>query len=415
MGGLATRCAVSTSCGEGSPFELRELITFDTPNNGTFLKAYGASNLADLVGPYLSYSGGCYGKDEAGVPGFCREIQALGTSAAGKAFTPGSGQLAALPELPGYIPDYAIAGSFPITTNLFVHTFTVGDLGDLVVARESALADARTHLGTGGTAPIVPCGSFDLVSNAFEFHCWHGTEPHYSGFVDKARAEIARVEAADRPIPVLGAAWAPYQKGFGTSRPKDVFNGGDPTGVLSGITWTSWGGPTATGSGTAAYEGPNQSVAESRFEPAMAEAFDLGMCKGKLAYRRLVWWFPRHGQAFDPSPYQDAESGYNICTGDSSSGTGGLPSPSQDETIGGCPTPTTLQNALFGGRVYEAKDVRGIECQSQWAAAHYDYGGNEYPGTFEKLDGVWTYLQRDVACKRSDFPKRLSDYICHGS
>ena len=212
MGGLATRCAVSSQCGGGSPSDLRELITFGTPNHGTFLKSYGASDLSDLVGPYLSYSAGCYGSEDAGIPGLCKEIQALGTSSAGKAFTPGSAQLKALPDLPADVPDFAVAGSFPVTTDLFLHTFTVGDLGDLVVARESALSAARTDLGTGGRGALVSCGSLDLVTHAFTFHCWHGTETHYSGFVDQAESEIAKVERADRPDPVVKATEAARQK-----------------------------------------------------------------------------------------------------------------------------------------------------------------------------------------------------------
>lgn len=118
-----------------------------------------------------------------------------------------------------------------------------------------------------------------------------------------------------RPLapPVLGAQWATYQTGFGTVAPHAVFNGGDPTGELSITSWDSWGGPTALAHGSAEYLAPGQEVAAGTSEPATAEAFDLGTCKGKRAYLRLAWWFPQHGQTFDPATNNEAF--YNICTG----------------------------------------------------------------------------------------------------
>ena len=37
--------------------------------------------------------------------------------------------------------------------------------------------------------------------------------------------------------------------GFGTEHPGAIFNGGAPSGMVSAITWTGWGNPTATGRG----------------------------------------------------------------------------------------------------------------------------------------------------------------------
>jgi hypothetical protein len=38
-------------------------------------------------------------------------------------------------------------------------------------------------------------------------------------------------------------------------------------------------------------------------------AFDLGNCDGKLMYRAVEWYFPQHGEHFNPRQYED------ICTG----------------------------------------------------------------------------------------------------
>jgi hypothetical protein len=92
-------------------------------------------------------------------------------------------------------------------------------------------------------------------------------------------------------------------------RPTTVFNGGDPTGLVSGIRWSSWGGAQAIGTGRSDYVGPHQSVAAGSQEPARIVAFRLGICRGRRAYDAVEWYFPEHGQHFSPGSYIDA------CTG----------------------------------------------------------------------------------------------------
>jgi len=61
--------------------------------------------------------------------------------------------------------------------------------------------------------------------------------------------------------------------------------------------------------GTSDYVGPNQTVAGGTQESVTIVAFDLGTCDGKLMYQAVEWYFPQHGQTFDPRQYE------NICTG----------------------------------------------------------------------------------------------------
>lgn len=112
-------------------------------------------------------------------------------------------------------------------------------------------------------------------------------------------------------VPVLGqpAGTFTHGQGFGDVRPTTVFNGGDPTGLVTGITWSSWGSSTATGQGTSDYVGPGQYVATGTQETVTIVAFDLGTCDGKLMYQAVEWYFPQHGQRFNPSQYE------NVCTG----------------------------------------------------------------------------------------------------
>jgi hypothetical protein len=90
-----------------------------------------------------------------------------------------------------------------------------------------------------------------------------------------------------------------------------VFNGGDPTGDFTNITWDSWGGPTADGHGTAEWVGQTQVVAAGTLEPAQFRAYDLGTCQGQSVYLHLAVWFPQHGQNFDPS--SNGEANYTLC------------------------------------------------------------------------------------------------------
>ena len=112
-------------------------------------------------------------------------------------------------------------------------------------------------------------------------------------------------------LPVLGrlAGVFAHGTGFGQVRPAKIFNGGDPTGLLTRVVWKSWGGHDAVGTGKTDYVGPGKSVAAGTEERATVRAFRLGTCDGKLMYRAVEWYFPQHGQAFSPSHYE------NICKG----------------------------------------------------------------------------------------------------
>ncbi len=112
-------------------------------------------------------------------------------------------------------------------------------------------------------------------------------------------------------VPTLGQAAGDFAHGagFGQVKPSEIFNGGDPTGLVTHVAWTSWGGARAVATGTSEYVGPNQTDAQGTEEPATVVAFDLGTCDGKLMYQAVEWYFPQHSQAFNPSAYE------NICTG----------------------------------------------------------------------------------------------------
>jgi hypothetical protein len=119
--------------------------------------------------------------------------------------------------------------------------------------------------------------------------------------------------AAQSPAPVLGHPWARGQDGYGRARPRTVFNGGDPTGLVQDIRWTGWGRSRAVGAGIATYVWPGTAV--SRNAPtrgAIIVAFHLGTCRGRPSYNAVEWFFPRYDESFDPHTYVDACTGGSV-------------------------------------------------------------------------------------------------------
>jgi hypothetical protein len=106
------------------------------------------------------------------------------------------------------------------------------------------------------------------------------------------------------PVPVLGVSRG-VTRGYGSARPSSISNGGDPTGVVTDLTWESWGQSRAVGTGTAYYDPPGVPVAEATPERATVVAFDLGTCSGRYMYQAIEWYFPESGQAFSVTAYID--------------------------------------------------------------------------------------------------------------
>lgn len=118
-------------------------------------------------------------------------------------------------------------------------------------------------------------------------------------------------ESGSSPVLGVASAFRPSAVGFGQVRPVEISLGGDPTGLVTGIFWQSWGGSEATGSGASTYVAPGQSVAQGTQETATVIASDLGTCGGKPAYQQVKWYFPSEGETLSTG----ANSTINACTG----------------------------------------------------------------------------------------------------
>lgn len=115
--------------------------------------------------------------------------------------------------------------------------------------------------------------------------------------------------------PVVGTSWAPGVQGYGQVEPQTISNNGDPTSIVTRITWSSWGGTSAHGSGVSTWVPPGQPTVSGIQEPVAVVVFKLGTCADKQSYNAVVWYFPQHGQQFSSDRYFNACTGQRVGTG----------------------------------------------------------------------------------------------------
>ncbi len=89
---------------------------------------------------------------------------------------------------------------------------------------------------------------------------------------------------ASSPVFFAGAAGGRVQ------HPSTLQLTGDGTLAVSGVQWTSWGGPTATGTGNASYHGCNPNCASAPVHTAVVSIHlaDLRMCSGRQYYSSVT-------------------------------------------------------------------------------------------------------------------------------
>lgn len=105
-----------------------------------------------------------------------------------------------------------------------------------------------------------------------------------------AFSALASVSLAAGQEVVLGSRSfaGPQGAGWGTARPSEIFNGGDPSGLVTHIHWASWGGASAVGSGKNAIFKPKGGYYK-QLVTIQLRATDKGRCTatGPRAYEKL--------------------------------------------------------------------------------------------------------------------------------
>ena len=98
----------------------------------------------------------------------------------------------------------------------------------------------------------------------------------------------ASVAAGQEVVLGSGSFAGPQGAGWGTVRPREIFNGGDPSGLVTHIRWAGWGRASALGSGRNAIFKPNGGY-YAQLVTIQLRATDRGRCTatGPLAYQKL--------------------------------------------------------------------------------------------------------------------------------
>lgn len=100
--------------------------------------------------------------------------------------------------------------------------------------------------------------------------------------------------------------------GLGEVRPRTIDFGGNSTGVVDGVSWSTWGGVTAQGRGTASFVPAGQANAGGIPTRATVRAYGLTTCDGHPAYRNVTWWFPSKGETLKSVQAAGGQT-FNLC------------------------------------------------------------------------------------------------------
>ena len=127
----------------------------------------------------------------------------------------------------------------------------------------------------------------DLTGSGFTF----STDGYTFEYTPVAEATAGAPAAGPSPAGVevvLGGPTDQYSVGFGTARPNGISTNSLCGNTINDISWDSWGGPVARGSGTLCQSSGAASRGEPRQQVSLT-ASDIGDCQGKQAYRKLQW------------------------------------------------------------------------------------------------------------------------------
>ena len=123
--------------------------------------------------------------------------------------------------------------------------------------------------------------------------CYHGEVGRSVEYIWWKRTTYRLEHRAAGPIVLGGKVYgAPTGSGWGAVHPNFISNGGDASGSLLDVKWSSWGGSVAHGRARHPIFKPHGSYYR-RPVVALLKAMDLGECEGRRAYLRLLIREPR--------------------------------------------------------------------------------------------------------------------------
>jgi hypothetical protein len=129
-----------------------------------------------------------------------------------------------------------------------------------------------------------------------------------------ARTDMSgQLPRATEPVVLGGEAFGlPSGEGWGAERPSIIFNGGDPSGLISDVHWSSWGAPVARGSGRNSIFKPHGGYYRHQVAIQL-RAEKIGSCEGRRAYLRLLVREPSRPGG-PPGPWRSWSGASTICS-----------------------------------------------------------------------------------------------------
>jgi pimeloyl-ACP methyl ester carboxylesterase len=268
MGGLLLRCALTPTCSKGPDIAAvaGQVVTIGTPSLGSFLRPNGvASSAVSAFGRVVQAQ--CAAERAMGrVPGpvgsvmkvkawagqgLCDVMDKLTNSSAGRAFTVGSRELAALPPWPAGVPIRTVAASIDFVYQVLFWQAASVNVGDAVVGVDSASSGAGSA-PLGGTA-VRDCGDLRLTETLVAAphvpavssvpNCHHVSEPGDREIADMVGravgawwAHVNRPVSADelRSAPVPPLCRFPAGRLVDGRLPNQPASAGEPPTLITG-------------------------------------------------------------------------------------------------------------------------------------------------------------------------------------
>lgn len=253
-----------------------------------------------------------------------------------------------------------------------------------------------SHPVLAGIVAVVAAGA--LVTGGVALAQHRSTAPKATTPTTSPGAAADNATKGPEPTLEAGILYHPpgnLAGGFGDGkvRPTSISTSGvgAPNGVEH-ITWHSWGGPTARGTGTGCIT-TTGTQSQCTVTTATVVAYDLGTCGGKPAYRAITWYFPSLGQSFNSAKATDVGGGSVPnpgCAGTSTQSTTTSSSPPTTNALASSApcTVTAIDAGLQPGE--SVQSVNQFQCENGWAG-----GGMLLPngdtGAFllQSKGGVW--------------------------
>jgi hypothetical protein len=255
------------------------------------------------------------------------------------------------------------------------------------------------------------------------------------GLASCATGTVASTASGTEPVLDASVLDSPVggTSGYGQVKPTGIaVSGTGGTNEVINIVWSSWGGATATGTGTGCVLQSTGIEANCARTPADVVVYELGSCSGKPAYLAMTWYFPSLGQSFTPStasPTPVGSSCQTSASGGSSSSSTTAP-PTTTTTAAPVTTPTTSSSApctataittAVKGVNHDFYSLSGYGCTGDFAYAAATVTGTQTDKPIATVtlvlmaeNGAWQVVSRSD-CTQNLIPAGIYQQACESN